>query len=605
MRIFLKILGVLFLLALILLAGAWVWFWGKPVGINNYVNRETVKLLTDSPESLTFAGLDGSLLDRHSHKLADYTRAQELRTIEKGKAALKGLERYGPEGLEGEELNTYKIVTTLGEYAMAGIDREWSGYPITQLDGPQTNLPEFLTERHKVNSEKSAENYVKRVAEFGRVLNETKINVDRATQAGVVAPDFILKAVIADMQTFIEDGADENILVTDFRERLGEMDKPLSDERKDALIEDARTIVTEQIIPGYQALITQHETLLETASHDAGIWRIPDGDKIYAEAVRFNTTTDYTADELHKIGLSEVDRISAQMDAILQSRELTEGSVGERVQALMADTSLHFPNTDEGKEELLAYLLELNDEIMAKASTVFATLPEAPLEIKRVPEFSEASAPGGYYSGPPPFGEGPGTFYINLKDTADNPKWTLPTLLVHEAAPGHHFQIARGMELKGVPMLRKFSPFTAYTEGWALYVERMAAEDLGLYDDDPLGDLGRLQAEMFRAVRLVVDTGMHAKRWSREEAIKYMVSKTGMTEAEVTREIERYVVWPGQALAYKTGQLAILDMRAKAETALGEQFDLKAFHEEILESGALPLAMLDEKIEAWVEEQKG
>ena len=269
----------------------------------------------------------------------------------------------------------------------------------------------------------------------------------------------------------------------------------------------------------------------------------------------------------------------------------------------MSDPEQIFPNTDEGRQAMLDYLNELNDALLARAGDFFNTLPPQPLEIVRVPEYSQDSAPGGYYQQPALDGSRPGRFYINQKNTADNPKWTLPTLMYHEGAPGHHFQIALQMNLKGVPQLRKFPLFTAYAEGWALYAERMASLDMGVYEDDALGDLGRLQAEMFRAVRLVVDTGMHAKRWSREDAIDYMVAKTGMTEAEVTREIERYVVWPGQATSYKSGQLAIIAMREKAEAALGDDFDLRGFHDVLLNNGAMPLGVLDAQVDAWIAAQ--
>ena len=311
-------------------------------------------------------------------------------------------------------------------------------------------------------------------------------------------------------------------------------------------------LVAEEVYPTYEALIAQQEALLPRASHDAGIWRIPNGEAIYADALKSNTTTDMTADEIHRLGLAEVARI---------------------------------------------------EEAMARAPAIFVTILPQPVEIVRIPEFSEDSAPGGYYEGPALDGSRPGRFYINLKDTADNPRWTLPTLLYHEAAPGHHFQISRATLIEDVPFLRKFSPFSAYNEGWALYAEKLAAEDIGLYADDPMGDLGRLQAEMFRAVRLVVDTGMHAKRWSREEAIDYMAAKTGMTLEEVTREIERYVVWPGQATAYKSGQLAIIRMREDAEGALGDKFDLRAFNEAILENGSMPLGVLEERMTRWTTAQ--
>ena len=604
MKPVLKIAGGLFAALVLALFAAFMWFWGRPVGLTNYVNKESLRLATNSPEALTSIGaIDGTILDRHSGKLADYTRATEERLLKQVRDAREGMNRYGPEGLEGEDALTWKVVDFLYSSNLGAMERAHNGYPISQLSGPHINLPSFLTDQHRVDSERSAERYVSRLNAFGRVLRETRDRVEEARAAGVVAPDFIVEKTITGLESFIEGGADANILVTDFERRLGEVEG-LSESRRAELLDAARTAVRDEVLPGYEALIAQQRDLLTQTNSDAGIWRIPDGEQIYRESVRSSTSTDYTPDDLHRIGLREVDRIESEMDAILRGQGLTDGTVAERVRILMEDPAQQFPNTDEGREEMLAYLVDLNTEIMARAPEVFATVPAAELDIRRVPEFSQDSAPGGYYNQPAMDGSRPGVFYINLKDTADNPKWTLPTLLVHEAAPGHHFQIARGMELKGVPMLRKFSPFQAYTEGWALYVERMAAEDLDLYHDDPLADLGRLQAEQFRAVRLVVDTGLHAKRWTREEAIDYMVGKTGMTEEEVTREIERYVVWPGQALAYKTGQLAILDMRDHAERELGESFDLKAFHEKLLEHGALPLEVLREQVELWVEERK-
>ena len=427
-----------------------------------------------------------------------------------------------------------------------------------------------------------------------------KTRVEDHRDNGVVAPDFIIEKVLIGLRSFIEGGAAQNPLVKTLPARLDKVEG-LTDDQKSDYITRATELVENKIIPGYEAMISLHEELLKTANSDAGIWRIPDGDKIYAAALRSNTTTDYTADQIHNTGLSEVARIEAEMDTILVGEAITEGSVTERVQALMQDPEQIFPNTDEGRADMIAFLEDINTNIMGKAGAYFKTLPPQELEILRVPVYSQDSAPGGYYNGPSLDGKRPGRFYINLKDTADNPKWTLPTLLYHEAAPGHHFQISRAMLIKKVPILRKMSPFTAYTEGWALYAERIAAQDMGLYDDNPLWDLGRLQAEMFRAVRLVVDTGLHHKRWTREQAIEYMVSKTGMTEAEVTREIERYIVWPGQATAYKTGQLAILDMRAKAETALGDDFNLRNFNEMILENGAMPLGILDGVVDDWIE----
>ena len=459
-----------------------------------------------------------------------------------------------------------------------------------------------MTDIHAIKNEKSLKRYISRIEEFGRVLDEMHWHVEDHAKNGVIAPDFIIKGALKGMRSFIEDGADKNPLVTTLPAKLEKLE--LSEEKEKTYTREVRDVVRAYVIPGYEKMIALHEELLTQTNHDAGIWRIPDGDKIYANALKSNTTTDFTAEEVHNIGLSEVARIEAEMDEILIGEELTEGTVAERIQQLMSDPDQQFANTDEGRQDMITYLEALDQKILENAGDYFITLPPQALEIVRVPEYSQDGAPGGYYNPPALDGSRPGRFYINQKNTADNPKWTLPTLMVHEGSPGHHFQIALQMNLKGVPLTRKFPLFTAYSEGWALYAERVAKEDMGIYDNDPLGDLGRLQAEMFRAVRLVVDTGMHSKRWSREKAIDYMLSKTGMTEAEVTREIERYVVWPGQATAYKTGQLAILKIRENAEAALGDKFDIREFHEALLTNGAMPLSTLEAFMNNWVEAQK-
>lgn len=597
-------------LVVILIPIIWIMYWftsqfGMPGSMNSYINKKSLQLIGDSPEALTFMGLDGiPFVDRHSHRLADYTETQWDVSIDKAQQLLDGLDKYDPDKLKGQDLLSYEITKWLLEDQLSNQDIRYTSYPISQLSGPHINLPSFLTDRHGINNRKSADNYLARLREFGRVLNETHDLVDTHTEKGVIPPDFIVEKTIRVLEAFIEDGPAENPLVTTLPDRLDKVEK-LSDEAKAKIMAEAEKIVADVVIPGYAKLIAQQKALLPKTNSDAGIYRIPHGEKIYATAVRSNTTTDFTADDIHETGLSEVARIEAAMNEILIGQGLTDGTVSERVRILMEDPDQLFPNTDEGREAMIAYLAELNTDIMGKAGDFFVTLPPQALEIKRVPEFSQDSAPGGYYQPPGIFDGTPGRFYINQKDTADNPKWTLPTLLYHEAAPGHHFQLSRSQMIKGVPMLRKMSPFTAYTEGWALYAERVAAEDMGLYADNPLGDLGRLQAEQFRAVRLVVDTGLHHKRWTREQAIEYMVSKTGMTEAEVTREIERYVVWPGQALAYKTGQLAILRMRDRAEKALGDKFNLRLFNEMILEDGAMPLGILGREVDNWIAEQKG
>jgi len=584
--------------------GLYVWFWAAPVGVNNYINKVTLQSLLQSPELMTSIGaIDNTPLDFHSGKLDRYDKQSELEELASLREDRAGLDDYGPEGLEGQELLSWKIVAWFFDNMIRESEYEYGGYRVSQLSGPMVNLPQFLTDSHIIGDEKSFERYISRLNEFARVIAEVKIRVIDDRDNGTVPPDFVIEKTLLGMRSFIEGGAKQNPLFITLPKKIENIDG-LSDIRKDELSQQALNIIEAKILPQYGEMIALFEELLTISNHDAGIWRLPKGEEIYRSALRSNTSTNLTADEIHQIGLSEVARIELGMEDILAGQGLSEGSIVSRIRYLMELPEHNFPNTDEGRLQQIAYLNQVNAQIMASIEDYFITIPPQPLEIIRVPEYSQDSAPGGYYRPPAVDGSSPGKFYINQKDTRDNPRWTLPTLMYHEGAPGHHFQLSAAQLIKNVPFLRKFSPFTAYTEGWGLYSERIAAEDMGMYKDDPLGDLGRLQAEMFRAVRLVVDTGMHSKRWSRERAIEYMLSKTGMTEEQVTREIERYVVWPGQATAYKVGQLSMLRVRAMAENQLGDAFDIREFHEMILMNGAMPLEILEESVISWIDSQK-
>lgn len=605
MRLFKRLIVGALGLVVLAITGAAFWFWITPVGVNNYVNKVSLQLATDSPELLTRLGMiDNTLLDFHSDKLGDYTKAGEEESLEKLRKARAGLDDYGPEGLEGQELLTWQIAAWFFDDILRQSEREYSGYRITQLGGVTVNMPEFLTDAHAIIDRRSAERYVARLEEFGRVLRESQERVIDDREHGVVPPDFIIESALVGMRKFVEGGAAGNVLVTTLPERLAAVEE-LDEASRARLLQQAEDIVRDQVIPGYEGIIVLFEDMALTANHDAGIWRLPGGDAIYRDRLRSSTSTDYSPDEIHDTGLNEVARIALEMHAIMDQQGIPEGPLAERVQVVMADPSQQFANTDAGRAEMIDYLKDFDAKVMARAEEFFITIPPQPLEIVRVAPEREDGSPGGYYSAPALDGSRPGRFYINQKSTEDNPRWKLPTLMIHEGAPGHHFQISASQLIEDVPFLRRLSPFTAFTEGWALYSERIGKTDMGLYDDDPLGDLGRLQAEMFRAVRLVVDTGLHAKRWSREQAIDYMVTNTGLTEAEVTREIERYAVIPGQATAYKTGQLAILDARARAEAALGDRFDLREFHELVLMNGAMPLALLQEQVDVWTAAQGG
>jgi uncharacterized protein (DUF885 family) len=547
--------------------------------------------------------VDNTPLDFHSGKLDRYDKVSTRNALNFLRQSRDGLNDYGPKGLEGQELLSWKIVAWFFDDLIRQGEFEHGGYLVNQISGPMVNLPQFLTDRHSIKDEKSFERYLGRLKEFSRVISEVKVRVMDDRDNGVMPPDFIIEKALLGMRKFYEGGAIANPLITTLSSKL-EMIDEMSDQRKAELTQQAVTLVDQSVLPKYQEMIALFEEMLTLTDHDAGIWRIPQGEKIYQVALRSNNSTTLSAEKIHQIGLDEVARIEIDMQTILVNEGMSEGSIVSRVRQLMDMPEHNFPNTEEGRRQQIAYLNEVNTQVMANIEDYFITIPPQPLEIVRVPEYSQDSAPGGYYQPPALDGSSAGRFYINQKNTYDNPRWTLPTLMIHEGSPGHHFQLSASQLITGVPFLRKVSPFSAFAEGWALYSEKIAAEDMGIYLQDPLGDLGRIQAEMFRAVRLVVDTGMHAKGWSREKAIDYMLSKTGMTEAEVVREIERYVVWPGQATAYKIGQLSIVRLRSLAEERLADDFDIREFHEMILLNGAMPLEILEESVESWIDDQK-
>jgi len=358
--------------------------------------------------------------------------------------------------------------------------------------------------------------------------------------------------------------------------------------------------VTTGVYPAYGRMNAALVALEPAAAgQGAGVGRLPDGAAYYATVLQQQTTTDYTPEQVHALGLSEVARITAAMDTLLRAQGLMAGSVGERMRALGQDPRFLFPNDDDGRRQALARFQQILDEVSARMPAYFRTQPAKRLTVERVPEALEKGSSGAYYQPASMDGSRPAIFFANLRDLNELPQWRMKTLAYHEGIPGHHFQISIALGLKDLPLIRQQPIYTAYGEGWALYAEQLAAE-IGMYKDDPWGDLGRLQAELLRAARLVVDTGLHAKGWSREQAIDYMVSTTGVSAGDVTTEVERYMAAPGQACAYKVGELKILALRDKARAALGARFDLKDFHAVVLENGGMPLTLLEQLVDEWI-----
>ncbi|MEO6155163.1 MAG: DUF885 domain-containing protein, partial [Thermomonas sp.] len=392
--------------------------------------------------------------------------------------------------------------------------------------------------------------------------------------------------------------ASENVLYASFVGKLQTAN--VSD--ADIYSAKALSLVDQGVLPAYRRISAYLAEIKSQAPHDAGVWRLPNGAALYKAMVRHMTDSDLDPDQVHQIGLNEVARISSEMDGLLRAQGYTNGSVGARMTAMAAEPRFVFPNTKAGKAASLADIQSQIDRVTTLLPQYFGTLPKHPLELRAVPAFSQDSAPGGFYDPPAPDGSRPGIYWVNLRDTAALPKFASPTLTVHEAIPGHHMQMAIAID-QDVPFIAKTFASNPAAEGWALYAEALAVE-MGMYKDDPFGDLGRLRAELHRAVRLVVDTGMHARKWSREKAIDYVVATEGADPGDAESEVERYVVWPGQALGYKIGMLKLQQLRKEAEAALGDRFDIREFHDRLLAIASSALPVIEQEMRAWIAKAK-
>ena len=579
--------------------------WGKPFTINQLANRQVLEFLMRNPELFTEVGIaDGSILDRHSGKLAPYTIQQRDAGYAQLERFLREVHWFDRAGLARQDQITYDILIDQYQSGLAPRRFPWlpadlSTYAISPMSGAQVQLTNFMETLHIVNNEKTARNYVARLETMGGKLDEITAEMRRQSRAGVILPPMLIERSLTVIHDTIAPAATENPLVTTFVARMSRV-KSLDPTRQHALEQQAAAAVRAGVYPAYERMRAALVALEPAAAGQAaGVGRLPDGAAYYATVLRQQTTTDYTPEQIHALGLSEVARISAGMDTLLRTQGLAAGSVGERMAALGKDPRFLFPNDDDGRRQALARFRQILDEVSARMPEYFRTQPAQRLTVERVPEGLEKGSSGAYYLPASMDGSRPGTFFANLRDMTELPQSEMKTLAYHEGIPGHHFQISIAHGLKGLPLIRQQPIYSAYAEGWALYAEQLAAE-IGMYKDDPWGDLGRLQLELLRAARLVVDTGLHAKDWSREQAIDYMVNTTGLARGEVTSEVERYMADPGQACAYKVGELKILALRAKARAALGARFDLKDFHAVVLENGGVPLTLLEQLVDEWI-----
>ena len=551
-----------------------------------------------NPELATILGLDKGKYASAKSKLTDDSLASVRELKQQNASQLQRLKAFGRGSLTGRDLANYETVEfqmeTIAQTDPFDYGNLGRPYVVSQLTGAYQSVPNFLDRQHQIVNKEDADAYLSRLRAFAVVLDQETERVHHDAGLKVVPPDFVIDRTLEQMHTLRSAAAGESILSTSVAQRTQKLG--ISGDYG----ADATHIVASEVYP---ALDRQAKALAELRSgavHEAGVGRLPEGSAFYAVALRQATTTDMTAAEVHQLGLEQAKDLTARMDALLRTQGKSSGTVSERAQELAKDPQYLYPNTDAGRQQILDYCNGLIKSLQPHLPQYFRILPKTPVEIRRVPPYIEAGAPGGYYQIPALDGSRPGAFYINLRDTSEWSRWKLPTLVYHESEPGHHFQLALVLEIPSLPLIRKAGgSFSANTEGWALYAEQLV-DEMGLYDSDPLGRLGMLQSQLFRAARCVVDTGIHANGWSRERAIDYMVETTGDNRSAMTTEVERYCTWPGQATSYKVGQTRWLKLRADAHRRLGAKFDIRDFHDTGLTAAPMPLSVLDHIIDEWL-----
>ena len=551
--------------------------------------------VSHSPESMTYLGMR----ERYDEwdNISEVATERNLKMTRRHLATVKAIDTSV---LDASAKLSIRMFIEQAEQTIAAHQWRYHNYPVNQMRGVHSMVPSFLINQHLIASSEEAEAYIGRIKNasllMDQLLEQLKIREDK----GIIPPQFVFPYVLKSIENitsgapFDQGGVDSTILA-DFRAKVTALE--ISETEQEQLIGDAQIALLRHLAPGYSKLHQYMSALQMRADNQHGVWKFPDGDAFYNFALKRTTTTDLTADDIHQIGIVEVQRIQDEMRAIMKTVNF-DGDLKAFFDFTRDDKQFYYPDTAAGKQAYLDRATAVIDNMQSRLDELFITKPKAPLQVKAVEPFREASAGQAFYLSPAPDGSRPGTYFANLYRMSDMAKYQLEALAYHEGLPGHHMQISIAQELKNMPKFRLYGGHTAFIEGWGLYSE-LVPKEIGLYKD-PYSDFGRLSGELYRACRLVVDTGIHAKRWSRQRALDYMAANVPHSHGYNVRQIERYIVMPSQATAYKIGMLKIQQLRSDATVALGEKFDIRQFHDVVLKDGSVPLTILEDNVKAWI-----
>jgi uncharacterized protein (DUF885 family) len=555
--------------------------------------------LARNPQFLTALGRKdryGELNDQ-----TDEFRQESLRIAQQQLAKMRA--EFDPANLTPAGRLSYRLAEEQVERDVESFRWRWHGYEADVTGSPAGDIPVFLINQHRIDSVADAQAYISRLREVERVMGEISANMRTQAGMGIVPPKFNFDPVEADARRVIAGApftsGNDTPVFADFKSKVEKLDIPAAEKQR--LIAEARAALTGPFRRGYETFLTTWNAIEAQATGNRGAWALPQGGGYYENRLANFTTTDMTADQIHQVGLQQVARIHGEMERI-KNQVGFQGTLQQFFKHVISSPKYKYPNTDAGRQQYLTDAKRYVDQVMAVAPQWFRRLPKAPLEVRAVETWRQDTAPVAFYNRPSEDGSRPGIYYVNLADMTQVLKPQIEAISYHEGAPGHHFQSALAQELPNVPKFRRFGGYGAYGEGWGLYSEGLGKE-MGFYQD-PMSEFGMYSTQLWRAIRLVVDTGIHSKRWTREQAIQYFLENGLLSERDVTKEVERYINWPGQATSYMIGQLKILELRDKARQALGPRFDIREFHAVVLENGAVPLDVLEELVDGYIAEKR-